>query len=93
MDSAHCGGRIGIYKKNAEIPPCRNESCRKKQPESEIYFDIRVNISDHTGSMKNFRLANNFATKAFGCTVDIKLKKVPFNQDTIVFFLRRWTSI
>ena len=74
-NSGHCGRRSGIYKKDAGIPPCRNESCREKQPESEMYFDISINISDSTGQMKKFRLANDFATEALQCTVHIILEK------------------
>lgn len=75
MDSGYCARRTGFYNQDGGFPPCKNESCREKEPNPEMYFDIyNLSIADATGQMKKLRLANNFAIEALQVTVKLHRK-------------------
>uniref|UniRef100_A0A6P7G0N5 Meiosis-specific with OB domain-containing protein n=1 Tax=Diabrotica virgifera virgifera TaxID=50390 RepID=A0A6P7G0N5_DIAVI len=51
---------------------CENSECsafmETTPVEPEIQFDIRITLTDHTGSLKNCRFGGTVAEKALGCT-------------------------
>lgn len=57
---------------------CTNTKCsgseKSSTHRSNFYkiFDIKINLSDHTGTLENCRLHNRLAEKLIGFTVGIK---------------------
>lgn len=43
--------------------------CGAELPRYDVTFDLRVKLSDHTGSLDNIRLSGVTAERVIGCTV------------------------
>ena len=43
--------------------------CGAELPRYDVTFDLRVKLSDHTGSLDNVRLSGATAEHVIGCTV------------------------
>jgi hypothetical protein len=43
--------------------------CGAELPRYDVVFDMRVKLSDHTGSLENVRLSGATAERVIGCTV------------------------
>jgi hypothetical protein len=43
--------------------------CGAELPRYDVAFDLRVKLSDHTGSLDNIRLSGATAERVIGCTV------------------------
>jgi hypothetical protein len=43
--------------------------CGAELPRYDVAFDLRVKLSDHTGSLENIRLSGVAAERVIGCTV------------------------
>jgi hypothetical protein len=43
--------------------------CGAELPRYDVTFDLRVKLSDHTGSLDNIRLSGATAERIIGCTV------------------------
>ena len=43
--------------------------CGAELPRYDVTFDLRVKLSDHTGSLDNIRLSGATAERVIGCTV------------------------
>lgn len=60
--SGNCGRRTGLHDQVLDLaPPCLNESCRRKQPQHELCFDLGISVSDSSGMVKLLRLKDESA--------------------------------
>ncbi|XP_072397661.1 meiosis-specific with OB domain-containing protein [Diabrotica undecimpunctata] len=64
--------KCGRCKLEMKSSSCENSECsaimEATPVEPEIQFDIRITLTDHTGSLKNCRFGGSVAEKALGCT-------------------------
>lgn len=81
IDSPNDGDKIHIqrcsgcckYSIDPQLLTCSNTSCSNQhqtQNSTSKQIDLRIDISDVTGGMPNFRLKGSIAEKTIGCTVD-----------------------
>ncbi|XP_058838630.1 protein hold'em [Topomyia yanbarensis] len=53
---------------------CQKETCQSHLQNISVYFDIPVDITDHTGTLTNCRLMSQAAENTLNCKVDSFLK-------------------
>ena len=65
-----------LFSSKCQVPVddvCKNLKCPVGSgveiPSYELFFDMRVQFSDHTGSLRNVRLSGGAAEQIVGCTV------------------------
>jgi hypothetical protein len=63
--SAQCQMPVQDMCINLECPI----GCGAELPRYDVAFDLRVKLSDHTGSLENIRLSGVAAERVIGCTV------------------------
>jgi hypothetical protein len=64
--------------------------CGAELPKYDTAFDLRVKLSDHTGSLENIRLSGAAAERVIGCTV----RKTVLNYSiTVTEFTVNVTSV
>ncbi|KAL3279948.1 hypothetical protein HHI36_017454 [Cryptolaemus montrouzieri] len=71
--SRKCGHCKSLIKTTNPSDKCENTMCPVGQNtefvEPDVSFDIRMSISDHTGSLSDCRLSGKAAEKILGCSV------------------------
>lgn len=67
----------GKCKVEIKTSKCENSECptvyENELVDPEFNFDIRVNVTDHRGTLMNCRLSGHAAEETLGCTVSFYL--------------------
>ena len=90
--SVMCNQRVALLSEtcsNSECAASRDSQAGSLTSQQRIktQYELTISLSDHTGTIENWRLTEKCAEDMFGCKVSLKFKPVELNTISIYLCL------